>query len=203
MPQETWFLLDLGNTVIRLGYERVLANICRSASIRRDALVNLLEEPGGYRDLERGAITFRELHDFLADRAGYRGTIGDLREIWSDFFEGTVPGIEELLDRIRQRYRLAFVSNSNEVHADVIPRRFGGLFEKEDRFLFSHRIRAAKPDPEFFRRALETLGALPAQTIFIDDLRENVLSARALGIQSYQFEDVPSLTAQLERDQLL
>ena len=203
MPQETWFLIDLGNTVIRLAYERVLGNICRGASISRDALVTLLEEPGGYRDLERGAITFHELHDFLADRAGYRGSVGDLREIWIDFFEGTVPGIEELLDRVRERYRVAFVSNSNEIHAELIPRRFGGLFEKDDRFLFSHRFRAAKPDPEFFRRALETLGALPGQAVFIDDLRENVLAARALGIQSYQFEDVPSLTAALERDRLL
>ena len=203
MPPETWFLFDLGNTVIRLAYERVLANICRNASIGRDALVTLLEEPGGYRDLERGAVTFRELYEFLGDRAGYRGSIGDLREIWSDFFDGTLPGIEELLERVRERHRIAFVSNSNEVHAEVIPRRFAGLFEKEDRFLFSHRFRAAKPDSEFFRRTLETLGALPQHAVLIDDLLENVLAARALGIRAYQFEDVPSLTAQLERDRLL
>ena len=203
MPPETWFLFDLGNTVIRLAYERVLANICRGASIDRDALVSLLEEPGGYRDLERGAITFRELYDFLSDRAGYRGSVADLREIWSDFFDGTVPGIEELLERVRERYRIAFVSNSNEVHAEVIPRRFAGLFEKDDRFVFSHRFRAAKPDPEFFRRALEIIGALPQQAVFIDDLAENVTAARALGIPAYQFQDVRSLTKQLERDGLL
>ena len=198
-----WFLIDLGNTVIRIAYERVLAGICRSASIGRDALVDLLEEPGGYRDLERGSITFGELHDFLRDRAGYRGSIGDLRDIWCDFFDGAVPGIEDLLDRIRERYRIAFVTNSNEIHAELIPRRFAPLFEKEDRFVFSHRFRAAKPDPEFFRRTLEMIGALPQQTVFVDDLLENVLAARALGIQSYQFEDVPSLTAALERDRLL
>jgi len=203
MPPETWFLFDLGNTVIRLAYERVLANICRNASIGRDALVSLLEEPGGYRDLERGAITFRELYEFLGDRAGYHGSLADLREIWSDFFDGTVPGIEELLERVRERHRIAFVSNSNEVHAEVIPRRFAGLFEKDDRFVFSHRFRAAKPDPEFFRRALEIVGALPQHAVFIDDLAENVSAARALGIPAYQFEDVPSLTAELERDGLL
>jgi hypothetical protein len=58
----TWFLFDLGNTLIRLAYERVLARICGESTIGRDALVELLEEPGGYRDLERGAVTFWEFY---------------------------------------------------------------------------------------------------------------------------------------------
>ena len=28
----TWFLFDLGNTLIKLAYERVLENVCRDAS---------------------------------------------------------------------------------------------------------------------------------------------------------------------------
>src|SRR5947199_612303 len=161
----TWFLFDLGNTVIRLAYERVLENICRDASAGRDEVVELFEQPGSYRDLERGAITFDEFYDFLRDRAGYRGSLAELRNIWSDFFDGPVQGMEEVLDRVRERYRVAFLSNSNEVHAEVIPRLFGGLFRKDDRFIFSHRFRCAKPDPEFFHRALEVVGALPQQTV--------------------------------------
>ncbi|HET8798867.1 MAG TPA: hypothetical protein VFO89_14330, partial [Thermoanaerobaculia bacterium] len=113
----TWFLFDLGNTLIKLAYERVLENICRDAAIDRDELVDLLEAPGGYRDLERGAVTFAEFCEFLSDRAGYRGTPRELRQVWSDFFDGTMGGAEELLDAVRARYRVAFLSNSNEVHA--------------------------------------------------------------------------------------
>ena len=32
----TWFLFDLGNTLIKLAYERVLENICRESSVKRD-----------------------------------------------------------------------------------------------------------------------------------------------------------------------
>ena len=39
-----------------------------------------------------------------------------------------MPGIEDLLDRVRARYRVAFLSNSNETHAEVIPTLFAGLF---------------------------------------------------------------------------
>ena len=203
MPSETWFLFDLGNTVIKLGYERVLASICRDASVTRDDLVELLEAAGGYRDMERGATTFWEFYEFLTERAGYRGSIRDLHAIWSDFFEGPVAGIEEVLDRVREKYRVAFLSNSNEVHAEVIPRVFATLFRSDDRFIFSHRFRVAKPDPEIFRRALEVIGALPQHAVFVDDLAENVTAARGIGIRAYQFHDSRSLLRELQHDGLL
>ncbi|HUR82035.1 MAG TPA: HAD family phosphatase [Thermoanaerobaculia bacterium] len=199
----TWFLFDLGNCLIKLAYERVIADICRNASVDRDELIEILEQPGGYRDMERGAITFREFYDFLCDKAGYRGTTLDLRRVWSDFFDGTVPGSEGLLERVREKYRVAFLSNSNEVHAEVIPRRYASLFRRDDRFIFSHRFRVAKPDPEIFRRALEVIGALPQHVIFVDDLSENVQAARSIGIQSFQFVSAQQLQRELVEDGLL
>ena len=35
-----WFLFDLGNTLIKLAYERVLENVCRDAMVTRDELVD-------------------------------------------------------------------------------------------------------------------------------------------------------------------
>jgi FMN phosphatase YigB (HAD superfamily) len=203
MPSETWFAFDLGNTVIKLAYERVLGSICRDSAVSRDELVAILEDGGGYRDMERGAVTFWEFYEFLCDRAGYTGSIRDFHRVWSDFFDGPVTGIEDVLDRVRQHYRVAFLSNSNEIHAELIPREFAALFRPEDRFIFSHRFRTAKPDPDLFRRALEVLGALPQHVVFIDDLIENVISARSVGIRAFQFRDSPSLLHELESEGLL
>jgi putative hydrolase of the HAD superfamily len=203
MPEQQWFLFDLGNTVLKLAYERVLRAICAEADIKRDDLVDLLEDAGGYRDMERGAVSFWEFYEFICDHAGYRGSIREFHDIWSDFFDGPMPGIEEVLERIRARYRLAFLSNSNEVHAEVIPRQFSGLFEKDDRFIFSYRFKVAKPDPEIFRRALEVIGALPQHAVLVDDLIENVIAARGVGIRSFQFNDSSSLLRELEGEGLL
>ena len=203
MPEQQWFLFDLGNTVLKIAYERVLRAICAEASITRDELVDLLEDAGGYRDMERGAVSFWEFYEFLCDRAGYRGSIRDFHNIWSDFFDGPMPGIEEVLERVREQYRVAFLSNSNEVHSELIPRQFSGLFGKDDRFIFSHRFRVAKPDPEIFRRALEVIGALPHHAVLIDDLIENVIAARGVGMRAFQFRDSRSLLRELESEGLL
>ena len=199
----TWFIFDLGNTVIKLAYERVMENICNRSTLTRDELVDLFEEPGGYRDLERGAVKFAEFHEFLRDKGGYRGALEELRETWSDFFDGLFPGIEDLIARLRQRYRIAFLSNSNEVHAEVIPKKFSTVFEPDDRLIFSHRFHCAKPDPELFRRALEVIGALPQQAVFVDDLLENVLAARATGMTAFQFHDAFELERELKSAGLL
>jgi putative hydrolase of the HAD superfamily len=199
----TWFLFDLGNTLIKLAYERVLENICREASVRRDELVEILEDAGGYRDMERGAVTFLDFYEYLVDKSGYRGSVRDFHTIWSDFFDGPILGVEGLLERIRARYRVAFLSNSNEVHAEEIPKKFAALFQKDDRFIFSHRFKVAKPDPEIFRRALEVLGAPAQQVVFVDDLIENVAAARSIGMQAFQFIDTVSLTRELDAANLL
>ena len=199
----TWFIFDLGNTVIKLAYERVIANVCRESSVDRDELLEVFEQAGGYRDMERGAVSFIDFHQFLSDRAGYRGSARDLQAVWSNFFDGPMPGIEELLDRVRRKYRVAFLSNSNEVHADVIPKQFPALFAKDDRFVFSHRFKVAKPDPEIFHRAMELLGTKPQNAAFVDDLLENVLAARSVGLTAYQYIDTGTLVKQLEDDGLL
>lgn len=199
----TWFLFDIGNTLIKLAYERVLENIRRDSTSTRDEVVKVLEMPGGYRDLERGFVSFWEFYEHMCERAGYRGSMRDFHALWSDFFDGPIPGVEELVERIRERYRVAFLSNSNEVHAELIPRMFSALFHKDDRFVFSHRFRVAKPDPEMFRRALEVIGALPQHVVFIDDLIENVLSAQTIGIRSFQFKDADTLEKDLILEELL
>ncbi len=203
MPWKTWFLFDLGNTVIKLAYERILQKLCALSTVSRQELMAILERGGGYRDLERGQVSFLEFYEFLRDKAGYHGSLSSLRDVWVDFFDGPIEGIDDVLERVRKQYRVAFLSNSNEIHAEFIPRHYAGLFRKDDRFIFSHLHKCAKPDRMFFDRALQTLGALPTQVVFTDDLVENVEAARDLGMIAYQFHSAAQLANELERDGLL
>ncbi|HVT02492.1 MAG TPA: HAD family phosphatase [Thermoanaerobaculia bacterium] len=199
----SWFVFDLGNVVVKLAYERVIESVCVLSSVQRDELIRIMEEPGGYRDMERGSVSFRDFHRLLVDRAGYLGTFPEFRKVWANFFDGPVPGIEALLGRAREKYRIGFLSNSNEVHAEVIPEQFGELFVEGDRFIFSHQHHCAKPDPELFRIACQVLGTVPSEIIYTDDLSENVFTARSLGMLAYQFQSASELTVELERDGLL
>lgn len=201
MPR--WFVFDIGNVLIKLAYERVLARICASSDLDRDRLVRLMEAAGGYRDLERGLVSFEAFHQALRERGGYRGELEELRSVWSDFFEGPVEGMQELLERVRERYQVAFLSNSNSVHEQVIAEQFGLFFRKDEPLLYSHQLRMAKPDPGIFRHLLERLGSGAGEVIYTDDLLENVRAATDIGIRAYLFEGALELERQLELDGLL
>jgi FMN phosphatase YigB (HAD superfamily) len=54
----------------------------------------------------------------------------------------------------------------------------------------------AKPAMEIYRRTLERVGVTAAQTMFIDDMEENVVAARSLGMAGVVFENTEqTLTA--------
>ena len=94
-----------------------------------------------------------------------------------------LPGARELLDELRPRYRLAALSNCNEVHWDRLTRDLDlpHLFEIA---ISSHHVGCRKPDPAVYRAALERLQVPAAAVLFFDDAQANVDAATAIGMQA-------------------
>ena len=87
-----------------------------------------------------------------------------------------------MANRLKQRGLLtAIVSNMGDtVHAEM-EREFEWL-SRFDVLVWSYRLGVAKPDPAIYRYALDKLGTLPGETLFIDDRPANVDAAQALGM---------------------
>jgi putative hydrolase of the HAD superfamily len=59
-----------------------------------------------------------------------------------------------------------------------------------------------KPDPRIYQLTCERLGVPPEASVFVDDNRDNVEAARAVGIEAVHFGDEP-LSAISELDAIL
>ena len=112
------------------------------------------------------------------------------------------PGATELLTLLRPRFRLAALSNSNELHWDRNTNEIGvtGLFEVA---ISSHQVGLCKPDPKIYLTALDRLGASPDRIMFFDDVPANVAAAAALGIRAFQVDGVEGVRSRLMREHLL
>jgi glucose-1-phosphatase len=112
------------------------------------------------------------------------------------------PGAVELLTLLRSRFRLAALSNSNELHWERNTNDLGvtSLFEVA---ISSHQVGLYKPDPKMYLTALDRLGASPHRVMFFDDVPENVAAASALGIRAFQVEGVEGVRSRLMQEQLL
>ncbi|HEX7568255.1 MAG TPA: HAD family phosphatase [Anaerolineaceae bacterium] len=99
---------------------------------------------------------------------------------------------EELVDFIqslRPNYKIGLLSNSFIDARQSLSKRFPGLLNIFDEIVFSSEVKMAKPDPRIYCLMLDKLGLVPESTIFVDDFRENVEAAHALGIHAIQFRN--------------
>ena len=62
-----------------------------------------------------------------------------------------------------------------------------GYEDHFDPMIISGEVGAAKPDPAFFRHAIEQIGLPAGQILFVDDVQANVDSARTVGLVAELF----------------
>lgn len=94
-----------------------------------------------------------------------------------------IPGAEEALDRLAERYRLAIVTNGiPDVQREKLVR--GGLLERFDVVVISGEIGCGKPNRAVYDETLRRLG-LPAEACVMvgDNFAKDVAGAQALGIR--------------------
>ena len=88
------------------------------------------------------------------------------------------------------------LSNMPEDHAAYIERTFEWLALFDVR-LFSYAVRRIKPERAIYEECLRRF-ALPAgETLFLDDIAENVAGARSVGINAIEFRGLAELAEAL------
>ena len=106
-----------------------------------------------------------------------------------------------------KKYRLFLLSNTNELHISWIQENWGMKLFTEfkncfEQFYLSHEIHFRKPDAEIYEFVLNENNLIAKETIFIDDVEENTISANALGIHTWNLipgqEDVIQLFTKKE-----
>ena len=111
----------------------------------------------------------------------------------ADYHISALPimeGMEELLRELKARgYKLFITSNMDPYHAAQMKDTPAAKYF--DGMIFSGDVKVGKPDAEFFRKACEKFGAKAEETLFIDDLADNVEGALRFGIKGLVFGGDP------------
>jgi len=116
---------------------------------------------------------------------------------WNDIFWEN-PGMGKLLARIKKRYPLYLISNTNALHFTHIKKQFKILRHFKKVFP-SHEVGARKPDLKIYRRVLRKIGLRPEETVFIDDMKSFIAGARKAGMHTIHFKSRPALLKALRK----
>ncbi|HJQ09340.1 MAG TPA: HAD-IA family hydrolase [Candidatus Saccharimonadales bacterium] len=98
--------------------------------------------------------------------------------------------------KLKPAYKLAVVSNAN---AGVLERRIPAEHLKMfDVVIASAEVGLMKPDPAIFKLAIDKLGTIYEETVFIDDLEHYTAPASRLGLHTIQYKGLDDLRLRLE-----
>jgi epoxide hydrolase-like predicted phosphatase len=90
--------------------------------------------------------------------------------------------------RLRSHYRVAILSNSADGARREEEARYG-FSRVFDPIVYSHEVGLAKPDPRIYDLACDLLHCTPDEVVFIDNLVENVIGAREVGMHAIHHTD--------------
>ena len=92
----------------------------------------------------------------------------------------------EWLQKLKQHYNLFLLSNIGQLHWDETLRQangFGLSFEQCFHQMFlSYKLHMVKPDAQIFRHLVSETGIVPQETLYIDDLPDNIEAGKAVGL---------------------
>ncbi len=98
-----------------------------------------------------------------------------------------VVEVRERVVRVREGGVRCFLATNQDEHRGAYMQSHLGYADLMDGELYSYEMRVTKPDPDFFRIALDRLDLPPADVLFLDDNLGNVESARSIGMRAEQW----------------
>ena len=187
---------DIGNVLLRFSSREVLKRIAWEVRGSPVKLAKYLWHSDIGERIERGEVTGAQLYELFQKELGYKGTPAQFRLLWCDHFT-LDRGSYALLKRAAKSVPTYLLSNTNAMHIDFIRERYE--FPSVVRgAILSHEIGVRKPDPAIYRAALKLSGTAPGETVFVDDLKPNVESARKLGMIAIRFKSADDLRRRFE-----
>ena len=141
------------------------------------------------KEFEKGILSSDQFINFYSKifrKANKEELINAWNAIILDFPEYRLKFIEMLA--LKKKYRLFLLSNTNDIHIHyvektMLPHRFNRFKDCFEKFYLSHEISFRKPDPHIYEFVLKENKLIPEETLFIDDMKENTVTAKKLGMQ--------------------
>ncbi len=188
---------DLGKVVVSFDNSIFFAKMAECCPYSKEDVDNLTTTHFYLIELfDKGELTPHEFYRRVIETFKADIEYEKFFSIYNDVFSLN-PEVLNVLKRLKGRYRLVLLSNTDVMRYGFIKKRFPEILIFDD-YVLSYEVGAMKPDPQIYRVALKKARAKPEECIFIDDIKENVDAATGLGIKGIVIEPQTDLRAALQ-----
>jgi putative hydrolase of the HAD superfamily len=183
-------IFDLGGVILDLSFQRTFTAFARLANLDAEAVAEICHHRPEFNAFEKGDLSEAEFRDALRQLFSTTAADAELDACWNAMLVDIPSERIQLLEKLRSRYRLFLLSNTNSIHArhfnQIVNRnsRHDGLEPLFDKAYYSHASNMRKPDLEIYEYVLNESNLAAHETFFFDDNMANLDSAKQLGIST-------------------
>lgn len=194
-------IFDLGNVLINFDHRIAAKRIFEFTDKSPSEIYNLFFDSGITAMFEEGRISAEDFFLKIKAMLNLKIDYQEFISIWNGIFFLTENNKEvyTIVKNLRNKYRIALLSNINVLHFDYLKKEFP-VFDAFHCVITSFEVGARKPHPLIYAETLECLNvASPAEAFYTDDRQELIEKAKELGINSAVFRDAKQLRQDLEQ----
>jgi putative hydrolase of the HAD superfamily len=194
-------VFDLGGVVFNWQPDTIIKSVFAEPATQ-DLVRKQVFEHSDWIELDRGTLTYERAVARAATRSGLsRQCIADVLDAVPPSLTPIDATIELIRDLGDSGHRLFVLSNMHLASIAYLERqhRIWDLFEG---VVISSRIQMVKPEIQIFEHLLTRYEIDASDTVFIDDMAENVTAAASLGFRTVRFVDPAQCAQALERELL-
>ena len=182
-------VFDMGGIIVRLDMGRCIANFKEIAGFEDiEDYLDKFHQKGFISDLEEGKTQPEDFYRECLKHSRPGTTMETAHYCFCSLLDGLEKDTLDLIRSLRGRYDLYVLSNNNPISRGYFRdmMKLEGMdtdevFKKE---FYSYELKLLKPSREIYERVIEGVGRKPEEILFIDDARDNIEAAAALGIRT-------------------
>lgn len=145
---------------------------------------------------EKGKISSKDFYKNLSEIAELDVDYEKFCNLWNNIFT-PIQNMLDFVPKLNKKYRLAILSNTNELHYDFLEKAYPELFGNFSDFFLSYKMNLRKPEEEIYKQVIDCYKLKSDELFFTDDLDINVDAAKKAGINAFAFKNLEKLKKDL------
>jgi FMN phosphatase YigB (HAD superfamily) len=195
-------VFDLGNVLLLFDYNILITKLDKlKHGLGNHFYKTYFDNYKTHREFECGKMTEKEFISRMLKILGHIIDGETFCRYFSSIFAENID-VSSLLPQLRKKHKLILLSNTNSIH-EVYGWKDYKFLNNFDDLVLSHKVGSVKPEEKIYREVEKVSGYPSEEHIFIDDIKDYVLTAKRIGWDGIHFEDYSGLVAEFEKRKII
>ena len=193
-------VFDMGNDLIEWNSEKILQAITDDRKLH-NLLRKEVFETGLWVQTDEGVKTREEMIEIVTAKIGeeYRNEITQLSRYWYKYVDVYTKVQDRIIELSKNGYNIYILSNTAYTFYDLVKEGYLPAASIAKGIVLSCEEKVLKPNEKIYNILLERYNLDPHDTMFFDDLSENIWGAARCGINGFVVENERELLTYLDK----